>query len=145
MKRIVILALALSLATPLFAGKVSGLVEEFNKVEEYNKNRKLSDSVKKATLEKNLLSALKYSLHRKYLDYKEYTKDLKADSIQYEPQKGTFGVYVKYKTYIVFYSYLMDPEIYLQTPINEVFYVRPENLEEEPHKDEKPAVPATGK
>ncbi|TGK00619.1 hypothetical protein EHO59_11750 [Leptospira semungkisensis] len=141
MKRIVILALAICLASPLFAGKVSGLVEEFNKIEEFNKNRKISDSAKKATLEKNLLSAVKYSLHRKYLDYKEYIKDLKADSIQYEPQKGTFGVYVKYKTYIVYYSYLMDPEIYLQTPINEVFYVRPDNLDEEPHRDEKTGQP----
>ncbi len=145
MKRIVLLALALCLASPLFAGKVSGLVEEFNKIEEFNKNRKLSDAVKKATLEKNLVSAMKYSLHRKYLEYKDYTKDLKTDSISYEPQKGTFGVYVKYKTYIVFYSYLMDPELYLQTPINEVFYVRPENLEEEPHKDEKPAPSSPGK
>lgn len=28
----------------------------------------------------------------------------------------------------------MDPEIYLQTPENEVFYLRPENLDD-PHKE----------
>ncbi|EQA70385.1 LIC11625 family surface-exposed protein [Leptospira noguchii] len=118
----------------LQAGKSQGVVEEFNKVEEYNKNVKLSDATKKATLEKNLLSAVKYTLHHRYLEYKEITKDLNADTMLYEPQKGTYTVYVKFKKYLFFYSFKMDPEIYLQTPENEVFYLRPENLDD-PHKE----------
>lgn len=69
-----ILAICLLFFFALFslqAGKSQGVVEEFNKVEEYNKNVKLSDAAKKATLEKNLLSAVKYTLHHRYLEYKE--------------------------------------------------------------------------
>ncbi|WP_061243118.1 LIC11625 family surface-exposed protein [Leptospira interrogans] len=132
-----ILAICLLFFFALFslqAGKSQGVVEEFNKVEEYNKNVKLSDAAKKATLEKNLLSAVKYTLHHRYLEYKEITKDLNTDTMLYEPQKGTYTVYVKFKKYLFFYSFKMDPEIYLQTPENEVFYLRPENLDD-PHKE----------
>ncbi|WP_061278135.1 LIC11625 family surface-exposed protein [Leptospira interrogans] len=128
-----ILAICLLFFFALFslqAGKSQGVVEEFNKVEEYNKNVKLSDAAKKATLEKNLLSAVKYTLHHRYLEYKEITKDLNTDTMLYEPQKGTYTVYVKFKKYLFFYSFKMDPEIYLQTPENEVFYLRPENLDD---------------
>ncbi|WP_061233956.1 LIC11625 family surface-exposed protein [Leptospira interrogans] len=137
-----ILAICLLFFFALFslqAGKSQGVVEEFNKVEEYNKNVKLSDAAKKATLEKNLLSAVKYTLHHRYLEYKEITKDLNTDTMLYEPQKGTYTVYVKFKKYLFFYSFKMDPEIYLQTPENEVFYLRPENLDD-PHKENTSAL-----
>ncbi|XDD48810.1 hypothetical protein AB3N59_10135 [Leptospira sp. WS92.C1] len=144
MKKIFAISLFLLIAVAgLQAGKSQGVVEEFNKVEEFSKNVKLSDAAKKATLEKNLLSAVRYTLHHKYLEYKEITKDLNSETLLYEPQKGTFTVYVKFKKYLFFYSFKMDPEVYLQTPENEVFYIRPENLDD-PHK-ENASVPPAGK
>ncbi|MBE7411468.1 MAG: hypothetical protein L6Q54_10855 [Leptospiraceae bacterium] len=111
----------------VLAEKAPGTMDEFTKVEEYYRNPPASDEQKKKTLEKNLMSAIKISLIKKYIDHESILKDLSSSTIGYEMAPGTFNCYVKYKQFYIFLMYATDPSLYLQTPIEERFYIKPEN------------------
>jgi hypothetical protein len=102
----------------------SKVIDEFAKTEEYTKNRKISKEYRKKTLEKNLTNAIKYTMHKKFPDYQSRIKDLKADAIKFEQEKGTFNYYLTYKDYYIFYNFAVDPEVYLQLPADEKMYIK---------------------
>lgn len=111
----------------IFADRIPGklgVIDDFVKTEEYNKNKKISKDYRKKTLEKNLTNAIKYTMHRKFPDYKERIKELKSDTITFEQEKGTFNYYVNYKDYFLFYNFAVDPEMYVQLPQDEKMYVK---------------------
>ena len=102
----------------------SKVIDEFAKTEEYIKNRKISKEYRKKTLEKNLTNAIKYTMHKKFPDYQSKIKDLKADALKFEQEKGTFNYYLNYKEYYIFYNFAVYPEVYLQLPIDEKMYIK---------------------
>ncbi len=112
----------------LFADKAPGTIDEFTKVEEFYRNPPASDESKKKILEKNLVSAIKISLIKKYTDHETVTKDLNPSTVSYEIAPGTFNCYVKYKQFYIFLMFATDPSLYLQTPIEERFYIKPESV-----------------
>lgn len=100
------------------------VINDFVKTEEFNKNKKISKDYRKKNLEKNLTNAIKYTMHKKFPDYKERIKDLKADTISFEQEKGTFNYYVNFKDYYLFYNFAVDPEIYVQLPQDEKMFIK---------------------
>ncbi|MCE9501776.1 MAG: hypothetical protein K8R21_14940 [Leptospira sp.] len=111
---------------PVFADRVEGIVDEFTKVEDFILNRKPSNDYKKKNLERNILSAVRLSLHKRYLDFDVQIKEMNMTSVSYEIPKDSYSCYVRYKQYYIYYGFAMDPELYLQSPIEEKFYVKPE-------------------
>lgn len=115
-------------------------LDEFLKTEEFVKYKKIASNVKDRTLKKNLVSAVKFSILKRYPDFKERTKDLKPENVSFYQEDGAFTYFVKYKDYYGQYFFVSDPELYIQQPVDERFYLRPEEF-----KDEKPAAaPGTG-
>lgn len=49
---------------------------------------------------------------------------MKADALKFEQEKGTFNYYLNYKEYYIFYNFAVDPEVYLQLPIDEKMYIK---------------------
>jgi hypothetical protein len=101
-----------------------GIIDGFAKTEEFTKNRKISKEYRKKTLQKNLTNAVRYTMHKKFPDYQNRTKDLSADAIKFEQEKGTFNYFLTYKEYYIFYNFAVDPEVYLQLPIDEKMYIK---------------------
>ncbi|MBK8397362.1 MAG: hypothetical protein IPL26_19270 [Leptospiraceae bacterium] len=101
-----------------------GVINEFAKTEEYTKNRKISKEYRKKTLESNLANAIRYTMHKKFPDYQSRIKDLKPDAIKFEQEKGTFNYFLNYKEYYIFYNFAVDPEVYLQLPVDEKMYIK---------------------
>jgi len=145
MLRIIILALSVTLlsAQSILAERIlgtPGIISEFSQVEELVKNKKISRDYRKKTLEKNLINAVRFTFLRKYPDYQEKVKDLNPTSISFEQQKGTFNYFLKYKDYFLYYNFAVDPEVYVQIPADEKFYIKnAEILEDEPPTKEAPA------
>jgi hypothetical protein len=137
MKRISILALAIGLFTlqSIQAERIMGtpgVISEFTQVEELVKNKKITKDYRKKTLEKNLVNAVRFTILKKYPDYQEKVKDLNASSIAFEQQKGTFNYFLKFKEYFLYYNFAVDPELYVQLPADERFYIKnPELFESE--------------
>ena len=122
----IILYLLLCTALPVFADRVEGIVDEFTKVEDFILNRKASTDYKKKNLERNILSAIRLSLHKRYLDFETQIKEMNMTSVSYEIPKDSFSCYVRYKQYYIYYGFAVDPELYLQSPVEEKFYIKPE-------------------
>jgi hypothetical protein len=143
--RMVILTFIL-FSSPIFTEEVTGLVQEFLEVEDYLSNKKLSAEQRKKNLERNLLESVKSTLSRKIQAPSREVKDLKISDINYERPKNTNKFYVKYKTYYIYYSFTIDPEIYLQSAIEEILYVKPPSYDKEgAHKEETATMPDTTK
>ena len=128
MVRIIILALAISILSvqSILAERIlgtPGVISEFSQVEELVKNKKISRDYRKKTLDKNLVNAVRFTFLRKYPDYQEKIKDLNPTSITFEQQKGTFNYFLKFKDYFIYYSFAVDPELYVQIPSDERFYL----------------------
>ena len=131
---------------PIFSEEVEGLVQEFLEVEDYLSNKKLSAEQRKKNLEKNLLDSVKSTLSRKIPSPAKELKDLKISDINYERPKSTNKFYVKYKSFYIYYSFTVDPEVYLQTAIEEILYVKPPSYDKEAaHKEESASLPDTNK
>jgi hypothetical protein len=131
---------------PVFSEEVEGLVQEFLEVEDYLSNKKISPEQRKKNLEKNLLDSVKSTLSRKIKAPAKELKELKISDINYERPKSTNKFYVKYKTYYIYYSFTVDPEVYLQTAIEEILYVKPPSFDQSgAHKEETASLPDTNK
>jgi hypothetical protein len=145
MVRIIILALAISILSvqSILAERIlgtPGVISEFSQVEELVKNKKISRDYRKKTLDKNLVNAVRFTFLRKYPDYQEKIKDLNPTSITFEQQKGTFNYFLKFKDYFIYYSFAVDPELYVQIPADERFYLKnPELTEDDLPAKEAPA------
>lgn len=121
----------------LIAGPVDGLEKEFSQVEEFYKNDTPSDEDKKRLLEKNIMSAVKITLIKRYENTDSYLKDLNPDKLQYQFMAETFSLYVKFNDFYLFYKFYKDPRMYYQTPIFEKFYTKPANLTSTTHEPAK--------
>ena len=119
-----------------------GVINDFAKTEEYIKNRKISKEYRKKTLEKNLANAIRYTMHKKFPDYQTRIKDLKPDAIKFEQEKGTFNYFLSYKDYYIFYNFAVDPEVYLQLPVDEKMYIKLADQDKETAESSSPATPA---
>ena len=119
-----------------------GVINDFAKKEEYIKNRKISKEYRKKTLEKNLTNAIRYTMHNKFPDYQPRIKDLKPDAIKFEQEKGTFNYFLSYKDYYIFYNFAVDPEVYLQLPVDEKMYIKLADQDKETAESSSPATPA---
>ena len=119
-----------------------GIIKDFAKTEEYTKNRKISKEYRKKTLESNLTNAIRYTMHKKFPDYKNRIKDLKPDAIKFEQEKGTFNYFLTYKDYYIFYNFAIDPEVYLHLPVDEKMYIKLQDQDKETADSASPAAPA---
>ncbi|MCB1179370.1 MAG: hypothetical protein KDK36_17445 [Leptospiraceae bacterium] len=129
-----IIALLVVFSGQIFAERVigtPGIISEFSKVEELVKNKRITKEYRKQTLEKNLLTAVKFTLLKKYADYDEKIKDLTSENIKFEQQKGTFNYYIQYKDYFLFYNFAVDPELYSQLPTDDRIYIKTKEVEEQ--------------
>ena len=134
MKYIVTLFLTLAFFASLSvvqAGPTPGILKEFRKTEELIRNKKKGKEARKATLEANLLSAMRLSLKRRfYLKQKELLEGLNADSLAYEVHPSSRLVYfVRYRNFYVRYDFYRDPEYYIQAPKYDKFLIREEGAE----------------
>ena len=128
--------LILLITTNIYAGPVDGLEKEFSQIEEHYKQDAPSDADKTRVLEKNLVSAVRLSLVRRFLNYDEKIKNLTPANISYQLISETSSCYVKYEQFYIFYKFYKDPRTYAQSPVFESFYIKPENLKQ-PHEPAK--------
>jgi hypothetical protein len=121
------LSLGLLLATSIIADRQLGTMNEFSKVEEFHQNPVPSKAFRERTLERNIINAIRSSLVKGHTAKvrSEKLKDIKMASINFEQEKNTFNYYVKYNDLIFFYNFSVNPELYLQTPIDERGYKNP--------------------
>lgn len=121
---IALLLAATLLSTPLFAGPQEGVMSEFRKVEEDIRNARKTPEARKATLEANLLRAMRLAIARRFHPEKQgILKDLTAESLAYENPTSDRVYYVKFKTYIVRFDFSRDPEERIQAPTYEKFLI----------------------
>ncbi len=110
-----------------------GLVDDFYLVEEYwvSKHKFPAKEFRLRTLEKNLKTAIRYSLHREFLtkkfadDIESKVKDITLSKLEFTQERGTFNYYLKYDDHIYFYNFAADPELYIQSPQDERVYSVP--------------------
>jgi|JI8StandDraft_1071087.scaffolds.fasta_scaffold03259_3 hypothetical protein len=122
----------------LIAQSSGSLAEEFSKLNDYLKNRESSPEEKKKVLETNVMNSVKITLSHKFSNPKKEFKDLKFQDIQTERPEGTNNLYVKYKNFYISYSFVVDPEKYLASPIEETVLEKPAGADiKTGHTDEK--------
>ncbi len=126
----VLLIFVSSLAAERIVG-TPGVISDFSKIEELIRNKKITREFRQKTLEKNLLTAVRFTLFKKYPDYEERIKDLSFSKLKFEQQKGTFNYYVNYNEYYIYYNFAVDPELYVQFPADDRLYVRTPEMEED--------------
>lgn len=132
--RILLVIAILLFTTKIFAERIlgtSGVISDFSKLEEIMRNKKVTREYRQKTLEKNILTAVKFSLLKKYPDYEERIKDLSFDKIKFEQQKGTYRYYINFKEYYFYYDFATDPELYVQLPLDDRLYIKTPEIEEE--------------
>lgn len=120
--------------TQVFAERIlgtTGVISDFSKIEEILRNKKITKEYRQKTLEKNILTAVRFSLLKKYPDYQERIKDLSMDKIKFEQQKGTYNYYINYNEYYFYYNFATDPELYVQLPLDDRLYIRTPEIAEE--------------
>ncbi|TGN18505.1 LIC11625 family surface-exposed protein [Leptospira idonii] len=140
MRKLIVLFLFSFIFTASVSAQASGgLAEEFTKLEDYLRNKKQSPEEKKKIFESNILNSIRITLNRRLADPKKELKDLKIQDVQTERLEGTNNLFVKYKNFYISYSYAVDPEEYLTTPVEEKLLEKPAgaDLNASPHQDEK--------
>lgn len=135
MKRILLVLSALTFfASSLAAERIlgtPGVISDFSKVEEMVRNKKITKEYRQKTLEKNILTAVRFTLLKKYPDYQDRIKDLNFQKVKFEQQKGTFNYYINYNEYYFFYNFAVDPELYVQLPLDDRIYVKTNDMDED--------------
>ncbi len=130
-------------ATQIFAERIlgtTGVISDFSKIEEIMRNKKITKEYRQKTLEKNILTAIRFSLLKKYPDYQERIKDLSMDKVKFEQQKGTYNYFINYNDYYFYYNFATDPELYVQLPLDDRLYLKTPEIEEE-MKETPPGAP----
>lgn len=141
-RRLPLAALLIALGTSLFsapvsAGPTEGIMSEFRKVEEDIRNAQKTPEARKATLEANLLRAMRLAIARRFHpEKKAILKDLSAETLAYENPTSEKVYYVKFKTYIVRFDFSRDPEEEIQAPTYEKFLII--GGEKGVHNEDKP-------
>jgi hypothetical protein len=118
------------------------LAEEFTKLDDFLRNPKQTPEQKKRIFETNVLNSLRNTLAHKYANPKKDLKDLKFQDLQTERPEGTNNLYVKYKNFFISYSFIVDPELYLTSPIDEVVLEKPTGADLNASHEDKPASPS---
>ncbi|MEQ8352604.1 MAG: hypothetical protein RH862_14040 [Leptospiraceae bacterium] len=142
MRRLILLITTalLILSGPLMAEEQEGIVSEFRAVEEAIRTRQADPAVLKAQLQDNLLRAMRVTIIRRFFHSQDkYLNDLKIENLAYEKIDSTNTYYVKYKSFIVRYDFVRDPQIFVLAPAYEKFLIMDENFDQD-HQDQ-PATP----
>jgi len=142
MKKILSLTLflfSLVLWNPLVAQETKGLVDEYIRVETYNRNNPISAEKKKKNFSTNLTNGLRYALSKKFPPKTTELNDLKFEDIQFEKVPKTLKYYLKYKDYFVFLQFANDPELFIQSPIEESVERKPAGYTEAQNHRDDPA------
>lgn len=132
--RVLVSIVLLLFTTKVFAERIlgtTGVISDFAKIEEIMRNKKITREYRQKTLEKNLLTAVKFSLIKKYPDYEDRIKDLSFDKVKFEQLKGTYKYYISFKEYYFYYDFATDPELYVQMPLDDRIYIKTPEIEEE--------------
>ncbi|BDA78948.1 hypothetical protein LPTSP3_g18780 [Leptospira kobayashii] len=144
MKVLFLLIFTLFFGQILFAqaAETGGLAEEFTRLEDYLRNQKLTPEEKKKIFETNVINSLRVTLARKVREPKKELKDLKFQDVKTERPEGTNNLYVKYKNFVISYSYSADPESYYISPFEEKVLEKPNGADlNAAHSDEKVVTP----
>lgn len=118
------------------------LAEEFTKLDDFLRNPKQTPEQKKRIFETNVLNSLRNTLAHKYANPKKDLKDLKFQDLQTERPEGTNNLYVKYKNFYIAYSFIVDPELYLTSPVDETLLEKPSGADLNASHEDKPASPS---
>ena len=121
---------------PLGAEEQKGIVSEFRAVEEAIRKKEQDPAILKATLQENIIRAMKGSITRRFFHTRDkYLADLKIDNVSYEKFEGTNTFYVKYKAFIVRYDFMRDPGRFIQAPVYEKFLIMDDKFDAD-HQDQ---------
>ena len=113
-------------STFIFAKESSRVLSEIRQLRNM-RNTHISEELKQQKLNQNLISALKITIKRRYPNYNDKLKDLKIENVDYEQYKrDSFIYYVKYKELYTSYTFVNNPKLFLQYPIREVVYEKPD-------------------
>jgi hypothetical protein len=137
---VVLLFTALSIS----ADPTPGIMDEYTQVEGYINDRKPTNEFKKKNLEFNILTAVKSTLAKKIMNTKEI-KAINMSEIAYEKAKDSHKVYVRYKSFYIYYEFIINPEIYIVSPLDEIVYLKPESFKPVDSSAEPAPSPAPAK
>lgn len=108
----------------LSAGPQEGIMTEFRSTEEAIRNAQKTPEARQKTLENNLIRAVRLAISRRYHAEKTgLLKELSTETVLYENPTSDKVYYVKYKTFIVRFDFIRDPELYNQAPTYEKFLI----------------------
>ena len=116
--------LLLLAGTSLPAAEVTGLADEYKKVEEANRlGQKPSEEQKKQILQANLFRAVRDTLLRRVIDEKQLAevRTYTAEKIDYERVEKSFIYYVRINDYYFKFRFGTDPRLFIQNPIRVYF------------------------
>ncbi len=124
----------------LLSGPKEGVMSEFRAVEDGIRKEFKSEKEQMATLENNLVRAMKMAIIRRfYYDSEKYLKDLNAENLSWEAPLTPNIYYVKYKYFIVRFDFANDPRFFIQAPIYEKFLIMNE-FNQKDHDTQKPTT-----
>lgn len=142
MKSLSIIATFFLIVFALFSGPKEGVMSEFRAVEDGIRKEFKSEKEQMATLENNLVRAMKMAILRRfYYDSEKYLKDLNVDNLSWEAPLTPNIYYVKYKYFIVRFDFANDPRFFIQAPVYEKFLIMNEFNQAE--HDQNPQKPST--
>lgn len=128
--------ITLFLQVPLMAEEQKGIVSEFRAVEEAIRKKDQDPAILKATLQENLIRAMNRSITRRFFHTRDkYLPDLKIENLNYEKFESTNTYYVKFKSFIVRYDFMRDPERFIQAPVYEKFLIMDDQFDAD-HQDQ---------
>lgn len=131
--KLFIVFLILLFSVPLVSGPKEGVMSEFRAVEEGIRRKFRSEKEQMATLQNNLLRAMKMAIMRRFFNESDkYLKELTAENISWEAPTNPNIYYVKFKSFIVRFDFANDPRFFIQSPVYEKFLIMDEFLQE-PH------------
>jgi hypothetical protein len=128
----------------LMADPSPGIIDEYTQVEGYINDRKPTNEFKKRNLEFNILTAVKSTLAKKINNTKEI-KAINMTEIAYEKAKDSHKVYVRYKAFYIYYEFIINPEIYIVSPLDEIVYLKPESFKPVASEADQAPAPAPAK
>lgn len=121
MRKLALLALAYFVSIPVYSGPIE---DEYNRTRDEIEKLKDNPQLRKEQLEKTLTRSLQRALLR-YFNYPEYDKaELKEGSYE-RSEIDPYTYYYKYKDFVGYFTYSVDPEKYLAVPVSEKILQKP--------------------
>ncbi len=121
MNKITVIVTALTLASAIFAGPIE---DEYNRTRDEIEKMRETPEMKKEQLQRTLNRSLQRALLR-YYNLPDYDKAELAEGSYERSEVDPYTFYYKYKDYVGYFTYSVDPEKYLAVPVSEKILLKP--------------------